>query len=109
MLDSQAYRQVFAENQSFNRSGFILLARRNAGQRSRLGLAISKKQIKRAVDRNKLKRLVRETFRLYCCCEQSVDIVVLVKTRVLKLENKEILTILEGQWRKVNLHFNGSA
>ena len=46
---------------------------------SRLGLAISKKEYKKAVDRNHLKRLARETFRLNQDCFGSVDFVVMAK------------------------------
>lgn len=42
---------------------------------SRIGLAIPKKNAKRAVDRNRIKRLVRETFR-QAAIEEPTDIVV---------------------------------
>lgn len=40
-----------------------MLARSNEMDAARLGLAISKRAAKKAVDRNKLKRLARESFR----------------------------------------------
>lgn len=42
---------------------FVLLAASNNLQKSRLGLIISKKVFPRAVDRNLVKRLMREAFR----------------------------------------------
>ncbi len=44
---------------------------------ARLGLAISKKKIRTAAARNRIKRLVRESFRLRCRNLSSIDIVVL--------------------------------
>ena len=63
----------------------------------RLGLAIPKKLAKRAVDRNRIKRLIRENFRI-SRPEESFDIVVKLKAPVgvgtkRKLRNKERLAI----------------
>lgn len=46
---------------------------------ARLGLAVSKKQARHAVDRNRLKRLIRESFRLYRHSLPQLDIVVMVR------------------------------
>ena len=42
---------------------FTVLARANTRNVSRLGLTISRRAAKRAVDRNRLKRIIREIFR----------------------------------------------
>ncbi|STO63775.1 ribonuclease P [Haemophilus parahaemolyticus] len=41
-----------------------LLARLNTAENPRLGLTVAKKHLKRAHDRNRIKRIVRESFRL---------------------------------------------
>ena len=43
---------------------------------ARLGLVVGKKQLKRAVDRNRLKRIVREQFRLRRAALPAYDLVV---------------------------------
>lgn len=63
----------------------------------RLGLAIPKKLAKRAVDRNRIKRLIRENFRI-SRPNDAFDIVVKLKAPVgvgtkRKLRNKERLAI----------------
>jgi ribonuclease P protein component len=63
----------------------------------RLGLAIPKKLAKRAIDRNRIKRLIRENFRIARLTE-SFDIVVKLKAPIgvgtkRKLRNKERLVI----------------
>ena len=54
---------MFAVSERSSDAFFTVLATAGTPNRARLGLAISKKQVRRAVDRNRLKRLVRETFR----------------------------------------------
>jgi ribonuclease P protein component len=56
----------------------VIAAPRTDGDGSRLGLAISRKALPRAVDRNRIKRLVRDSFRH---TEFSTDVDVVVVAR----------------------------
>lgn len=70
---------------------------------SRLGLAITKKKIKRANQRNRVKRLAREYFRLHqhdLC--QAVDIVIIIKHFPVTLSNAEIVAQLEAGFKQIN-------
>lgn len=68
----------------------------------RLGLAITKKKIKRANQRNRLKRLIREQFRLcqydfdYVC-----DVVVIVKVGTQSLSNEALLSQIHTGFKQV--------
>lgn len=68
----------------------------------RLGLAITKKKIKRANQRNRLKRLVREQFRL---CQydfgKACDVVVIVKVATQSLSNDELLGQIQAGFKQV--------
>lgn len=58
---------------------------------NRLGLAIAKKKIKRAHERNRLKRLLREYFRAHQSqLPCTVELVVIAKQDVSSCENAEI-------------------
>ena len=46
----------------------------------RLGMAVAKRHAKRAVDRNLLKRLLRESFRQHRLSHRSVDLVVSLRS-----------------------------
>jgi len=54
---------VFAEPARSTDRFFTVLARPSGRSAARLGLTVSRRAAKRAVDRNKLKRLARESFR----------------------------------------------
>jgi ribonuclease P protein component len=78
LLCAADYRRVFEGPQfKAGQNEVLLLARDNALHRHRLGLAIAKKHLPRAVQRNLLKRLTRERFRMLAPFEPSLDIVVL--------------------------------
>ncbi|RDH82683.1 MAG: ribonuclease P protein component [endosymbiont of Galathealinum brachiosum] len=71
----------------------------------RLGLAISKKNAKRAVDRNRIKRLIRESFRQNLHALPSIDLVVMAKPIAKKAENQQIFQSLEQHWNKLARNF----
>lgn len=68
---------------------------------ARLGLAISKKTFKRAVDRNRVKRLVRESFRQHLPDLPPVDIIILSHKELAGMDNAAIFQQLENLWRRV--------
>lgn len=63
LLTTADYQQVFAQQHRSADQFFVCLAILGASVESRLGLAVSRKCARRAVARNRLKRLIRETFR----------------------------------------------
>lgn len=60
----QDFQQVIRQSSSLRAKGVGLFFRKGEGVSSRLGIVISKRQVKRAVDRNKFKRMIREFYRL---------------------------------------------
>jgi ribonuclease P protein component len=57
------FGRVFAEPARSSDRFFTVLARPSGRSAARLGLTVARRVAKRAVDRNKLKRLARESFR----------------------------------------------
>jgi len=60
---SAAFAAVFRSGRRFEGSRLQLLARATAGDTVRVGFVIGKKLLGRAVDRNRLKRMLREHVR----------------------------------------------
>ena len=70
---------------------------------NRLGMVIAKKNIPRAVDRNKIKRVMREVFRNHPSfpIDICLDIVLLVRGRISKNDNGSLYQRLELQLKQL--------
>ena len=79
-----------------------MLYRPSARDSARLGLAVAKKHLKRAVDRNRIKRLVRESFRQQRDLLEGLDIVVLVKPGIETADNRTLLDALDRHWQRLS-------
>ena len=101
LLTPGHFQKVFSKPIRFGSSHITILVSPNSDQKNRLGLAIAKKRVKLAVQRNRIKRQIRESFRLNQHNLPHIDIVVMVKSGTDKLENSEINRQIEKIWRKV--------
>jgi ribonuclease P protein component len=101
LLTPGHFQQVFSKPVRFGSSHITILITPNKDKRSRLGLAIAKKRVKLAVQRNRIKRQIRESFRLNQHNLPHIDMVVMVKSGTDKLDNSEINRQLEKIWRKM--------
>ncbi len=90
LLGSSQFSPVFSQAQ-FRISGKnLLILARPSGEPARLGLVIGKKQVKTAVQRNRIKRLIRESFRIRKQEFGTIDLVVLARAGVDSLNNQEV-------------------
>lgn len=80
---------------------FLLRFGNNDVDTARLGLAISKRCSKRAVDRNRIKRLAREAFRRARIALPHVDILVMARDSAVKETGEALLAELDMLLRKV--------
>lgn len=78
--------------------GFLLLAAPSTQTSTRLGFVIGKKNIKLAVDRNKIKRKFRESFRLNQHQLPSIDIIVLAIKGASQVTTDELSKNLTEVW-----------
>lgn len=99
LLHKRDYDFVFAKAERLSNANVILLYRPNLGEHPRLGLAIAKKVVAKACDRNRLKRLIRESFRQAAL--PAIDIIMLAKKGVHTVDNRVILDNLRLLWGKL--------
>lgn len=95
LLNSQEFSHVFRAGEfKVGGQGYLLIARRSGAARSRLGLAIAKRYLPRAVDRNRVKRVAREAFRLRFEPEHPLDVVLMARQRAQDFAGPRLFTHL---------------
>ena len=90
LLTPAHFKNVFDNPVRAASPHLTLLAKPNELGHPRLGLAVPKKALKRAVWRNRVKRVVRESFRLRQHQLPAIDIVVVAKKGIGDVPNDEL-------------------
>lgn len=101
LVEAAQFKRVFAKPVRIKATGLLVYVRASKRPSARLGLAISKRCCRRAVDRNKLKRIARESFRAQVHRLPAVDIIVLCAPQVVKLGNQSLFAGLDRAWKKI--------
>ena len=79
----------------------LLLARDNGLDHPRLGMVIGKKSVKLSVERNRLKRQIRESYRLNQEVLQGWDIVIVARKGLGDLDNSELAQQFGKLWKRL--------
>ena len=104
LIKPAEFKSVFQQPLRSGDDCFRILARANGIQHHRLGMAVSKKACPLAVGRNRIKRLVRESFRtriLGSGQQESLDFVVLPNPFAAKQTNKVLGQSLSSHWQRL--------
>ncbi|MBQ0720596.1 MAG: ribonuclease P protein component [Gammaproteobacteria bacterium] len=103
LLTKAAYKAVFDHSPyRVSHRNLLLLARPNGLKEARLGLIVAKKNVRLAVGRNRIKRVVRDSFRLNQQSLSSIDIIFLARRGLDRLEPAVQQKLLLDSWRKLS-------
>jgi ribonuclease P protein component len=102
LLTPSEFSNVFKKSQRAVDSHFLVLARENDLDRSRLGLVVSKQKLRKAVSRNRIKRIIRESFRKNNGILSGLDLVVLPQKQSGDVKRELLWESLNTHWRKVS-------
>ena len=86
-----------------NRSGsktFVLLSRANTVGYPRLGMVVAKRKVRRSVDRNRVKRMIRESFRTHKHALPAEDYVVILRQPAGRIQQDILRQQLIGLWQR---------
>ena len=96
------FKHVYAVGKRLGNEFFTVNAQANGLGCARLGMSIAARILRRAVDRNRLRRLIRESFRVNQLRLPALDIVIGVRAGVLTADNAQLRSALEKLWQKIS-------
>jgi len=109
LLDAAAFGRVFKKATRSRDKWFTVLCRENDGDTARLGLAISKKNCRFATGRNRIKRVVRESFRQHQAELGGLDVVVINQPAAATAANRQLFDSMSAHWRRCREATGGDA
>ncbi len=104
LLTPADFKWVFAKPRKNNKKVLVAYSRVNEKNNPRLGMAFSKKAVRKSVERSRLKRICRESFRLHCFGDKGVDIILLARPGLELTSNQQLKLILNSIWRSLSVN-----
>jgi len=101
LLSPAEFGRVFKSGRRFGDDCFTVIVTPALGQNARLGLAVSKKVSKSAVQRNRIKRIVRESFRKHSAHLPAVDLVVMARPGAAGCDNHRLANSIDALLERI--------
>ncbi|MEE8060104.1 MAG: ribonuclease P protein component [Pseudomonadales bacterium] len=102
LLDAPAYKAVFDNAKlKVSTQQLLFLAHPNGMTYPRIGLVVAKKNAKHAVQRNRIKRIARESFRLMQHQLTGIDTIVLARRGLDQMNNPTLHSMFAQLWQQL--------
>lgn len=108
LLKPAEFKAVFETGTRSSERWLSALARVNETGQPRLGLAVAKKIVPHSVDRNRIKRQIRESFRHHQQVLPAVDIVLLTRPGCRQADGEQLRQTLERLWNRIAAAYKAS-
>jgi ribonuclease P protein component len=95
------FKQIYAAGRRLGNEFFTANAQPNALPGARLGLSVAVRTMGSAVARNRVRRLIRESFRLNQSTVPPLDIIIGVRASARDAEGARLRASLEQLWQKI--------
>lgn len=100
LLNASQFTRVFDQATKSGSEFFTILSRDNTEDQPRLGVVVAKRRAKRSVDRNIIKRIIRESFRLNKAILPTKDFIVILKRPVRTIKRANLRQQMETLWKQ---------
>ena len=104
LKSSSDFKQVFKQAQKTSGKNLLILWKPTQFATSRLGIIASKRVSKLAVSRNRIKRIIRDSFRQQKNQFERLDVIVIAKQPCTKLSKTELRKETDNLWKKLKIH-----
>jgi len=101
LTSPEEFKTVFKKAHKLNFKEFTVYVLQNNRIESRLGLAISKKTVKKAVSRNLIKRIIRDSFRLRRKKLKGWDIVFVSRFAAPQMSKSKLEVLTAKVWKRL--------
>lgn len=102
LLKSHEFRHFVQYGKKVSDKSFLLSAKPNQYDHPRLGIVVSKKCSKKAVERNRIKRVIRESFRYHQHLLGGFDFLFIAKKPIIEQPQSAFRAELDKKWQKLN-------
>lgn len=101
LITKAEFKSVFDEAQKISQKHLLVLYKPNQNKHSRLGLIVSKRFANKAVSRNRIKRVIRESFRHIHEELTHMDIIIISRQQCDKLSKGKLREGIDKLWEKL--------
>lgn len=108
LLKPADFKRIISEGRKRRSASFTGFEQLGLSDCARFGLTVSRKAVPRSVDRNRFKRIARESFRaagpLPCC-----DIVIMAAKAARTTDRRQLAAELQEYWRRLRERWPASS
>ena len=101
LVHKPEFDSVYRTGRKLGDQYFLVLVRANNQTHPRLGLSVSARSVGNAVNRNRIKRIIRDSFRLNSPMLPALDIVVNTRSAARDAINVVLRGSLEMHWKNL--------
>ncbi len=102
LLNAADFQRVFDKTKlKVSTRELLILGAANDLGHSRIGFIIAKKNIRTAVHRNRIKRIIRNFFRVHCSEFDTADLIIMARRGLDQRSNSEINRMFSDLWYKL--------
>jgi len=104
LKSARDFNQVFYRAKKLSAHNFVLLFQTNNLDYPRLGIIIAKRNVAAAAARNRLRRMIKESFRLHRYIIKGYDVIFIGYKGINSITKEELKRCLEKQWLYLSKH-----
>lgn len=101
LVANAEFKSLFNKSKKFIQQYLVILYKPNKKPYARLGLIVGKRVAKFAVSRNKIRRILRESFRAHQTQLGYIDVVIIARKDCNTLSKEKLREVIDQIWTKL--------